>query len=100
MGRSRSAVLELLGRPEVRMSGRHRTTLRSPRLRRCLDVLARAGEAGATTWEISVRTGSCAPAADVGDLRAAGVEVDCALERVTEEQRKIYRYTLRKAVAA
>ncbi len=66
----------------------------SPRLQALHELLAERGASGATSREIVLETGSCAPHSDVAELRANGLDVQCALDHVSPNRRRVYRYTL------
>lgn len=66
----------------------------TPRLSAVLDVLADRGQAGATTRELLIETGSVAIHSDVAELRTLGHQVTCTDEGRNAAGRRVFRYRL------
>ena len=65
---------------------------RSLRLSRALDFVKNAGPMGCTTMQLQAYTGSMAPATDISELRHAGYLIDCTMDGVKPNGRRVYRY--------
>lgn len=70
----------------------HAASLESPRLKRFLEFMRRAGDRGATTREILEATGLCTVPAN--ELRKNGVGIVCRFQHVTDTGCKVWRYWL------
>lgn len=66
----------------------------SPRLKRALAALERAGTRGLTTRELIYAADICAVNTVVAELRANGIAVDCVYEYHTATGARVYRYRL------
>ena len=63
-------------------------------LQKILSLLEFKGPSGATTLEIHNAVGCLNVATNVSALRQNGYKINCHFERLTEDRRKVYRYTL------
>lgn len=70
----------------------HVTSEKSARIQRTLKALRDAREHGLSSRQLILKTGSCAPAADVSDLRKLGHVIFCTYHGKTGDGRKVYRY--------
>ena len=66
----------------------------SPRLQQLLALLQDRGSIGVTGWEIAERIGVLNPATEISQVRHNGYKIECTLERMTENRRRVYRYRL------
>lgn len=67
---------------------------RSPQLQRLLAVLREAGARGITSLELQEKSHLVAIATRVSELRHNGYDIQCALERISIDGARIYRYKL------
>jgi hypothetical protein len=65
---------------------------RSQRLARALAFVKSFGSFGCTTAQLQGYTGSMAPATDISELRHAGYLIDCKMDGVKPNGRRVYRY--------
>ena len=59
---------------------KHRSSMKSPRLQKVLNVLRSAGDFGASTWEIQMRARVTGVSDIIGELRYHGVEITSVWE--------------------
>jgi hypothetical protein len=65
---------------------------RSQRLARALAFVKSFGSFGCTTAQLQAYTGSMAPSTDISELRHAGYLINCHLDGIRSNGRRVYRY--------